>query len=467
MDALVAPLERVVEAAEWFVRTPSVRVLHVLTTRALRDATLRHLTAAELLEPNTSPFFVLEAPTEPGDDGWSLRADELREDWRSLAESAASGDAVGPLWPAMTGETPLTRFALELSEAVAALGPSKSGLCVVLAPVWVRAAERWRSDLEILLHVRGLSRVRFIIVEQDEAAASAVLDKLGSEADWVDGRPDELEVRREMKERLAALERAPAGATGHQLVGAASSPAAPPPRRGRPVLSAEERSALAAEANVSPVLLDPDAMKRLRLLVLSAASAMAEGNPLEALRLQRQARDFCATEGLVREAVVNELVLGGYVVQAGSPERAIEVFASARGRADEAGLVDASVQAQMAIGACLLVRKRVEEAAAAYGEAGQIGAASAPILAIEAYRLCGQLLLSLGRADQAATAFRRGVAVAQKGADAAMGPSTAGTAARQLAALCREHGLVLQAESLEAQALALEATPPAMTPQTP
>ena len=32
MDALREPLERVVEATEWFVRTPSVRLLYVTTS---------------------------------------------------------------------------------------------------------------------------------------------------------------------------------------------------------------------------------------------------------------------------------------------------------------------------------------------------------------------------------------------------------------------------------------------------
>ena len=75
METLSAPLQRVAEASEWFIRTPSLRLLYIVTSGVLRLAVLEQLTATELLDVNGCPFFVLEAPTEIDDDGWMLRSD--------------------------------------------------------------------------------------------------------------------------------------------------------------------------------------------------------------------------------------------------------------------------------------------------------------------------------------------------------------------------------------------------------
>src|ERR1044071_1525363 len=140
MEAMVKPLERVVEATEWFVRTPELRLLHIVTSGVLRIPVLQHLTATELLDANTCPFFVLEAATEPGDDGWSLRAEELRADWQGLLESAPDPAAMAPLWPEERRRPPVARFALELGKALSLLRPPMTGLVIVVAPVWGRGA---------------------------------------------------------------------------------------------------------------------------------------------------------------------------------------------------------------------------------------------------------------------------------------------------------------------------------------
>ena len=460
MDALVQPIERVVEAGEWFVRTPSLRVLHIVTSGLLRTPVLSHLCASELLEANTCPFFVLEGPTEPGDDGWTLRAEELRLDWEGLAKSAPDDVFVEPLWAPQHARTPLTRFGLELGRALASVRAPMTGLVIVLAPVWVRDPEVWRRDLEILLAERGLAGARFVIVELEEPHALPVVRKLGGAAEHLDLRVDEAALRDEANARLDAMKNAPPGATGPQLVGAAGPRVTPPRRKRDPApLTPEQREETARQIGIAPAMLDPDVMQSLRVLVLSAAAAMGEKNAPEAVRLQREARDLCMQHGLAREAVVNELVLAGYVLQGGSPARALELFRDARGRAEAAQLADFAVQAQMAVGSCLLVLKQVDEAAAAYAQAGQLGAnAGAPILAIEAYRMCGQLLASRGKLQEASTAFRRALDTAEDGGEAVKTGSTAMEAARELAALCRKHGLTQQAASLEAQAAAIEAS---------
>jgi tetratricopeptide (TPR) repeat protein len=466
MDSLTAPIECVVEAAQWFVATPSLRVLHVTTTQLLRLPVLQHLVASELLDGNDAPFLVLEAPTEPDDDGWALRCEELRADWEALVASAPAGVSVAPLWPECAAATALARFAQELSEAQRALRPPMGHLVVVLAPVWVRDAARWCADLGALLAEQTLRAVRFAVVESEEASARPALATLGAQVEWVDARIDDAGLRTEMNARLEAMRRAPAGATGAQLVGAAGPAVAPPARirHARPLPPAE-REARAREIGVPTMLLDPASMHELRVLVMSATLAMRDGRVAEGTAAQREARDFCARNGLTKEAVVNELVLAGYVMQGGAHERALEVFREAQERAERGGLGDLAVQARLAIGSCLLVLRRVDEAAVAYAEAGRRGVAvGATVLAIEAFRMCGQLRASQGHLEQAATAFREALAVADVAGDAVRSASSAPLAARALAALCRTHGLMVQADALEAQADAMES--PRATPES-
>jgi len=150
------------------------------------------------------------------------------------------------------------------------------------------------------------------------------------------------------------------------------------------------------------------------------------------------------------------------------------VFTTAKARAQAANLAELSIQAQMAIGATLLVAKRVEDAVVAYHEAGALGEASARefaaqqpaieasgpavpmIMAVEAHRMAGQLLVSLGREQDAANSFWRALAAANAVDEDRRSNTSASEAARQLAALCRKHNLHQQADSLEAQAAALE-----------
>jgi tetratricopeptide (TPR) repeat protein len=457
VGSLIDPIERVVESTEHFVRTPSLRVLGIATSSSLREAVLRHVCATELLDANMAPFFVLEAPTEPGDDGWSLRCEELRADWAALG--AGTEGAVAPLWRACAGGSSLERFALELRSALGNLPPQARELVVVLAPVWVRDPDRWRADLTALFQARGLEKARFVVVETEHVHAGAVLERLGARAEQVEARIDEATARREADARLEAMRSAPPGAPSQQLMGAAGPPSSPPIRPGAPMpLDPEARAAAARAVGAAAALLDPSAMRALAVLVLGAASAMRDGKFAEAVRLQRAARDACVEHQLSREAVMHELVLGAYVLQGGSTEHAIEVYRGARRRAEASALPDLAVQAQMAIGACLLTQKRPEDAVLAYAEAGRlVEGASATVFAIEAYRMSGQLLASLGRSAEATTAFRRALEVGEQAGDDARRGSTMPEAARQLAALCRRHGLVPQAESLDAQASALEA----------
>ncbi|NPC72042.1 MULTISPECIES: tetratricopeptide repeat protein [Corallococcus] len=469
MESLTKPLEKVMEAAEFFMRTSSLRLLYVTTTDLLRIPVLEHVFATESLPENCSAFLLLEAPTESADDGWSLRSDELRMDWQTLLDEAPGG--LEPLWPEQASRSTLSRFGLELGRALAGMRAPMTGLVVVLAPVWIKDAERWRQDLTTLLGVRQLERVRFIVVEVDSTHTAEVIEKLGARAERVDAGVDLAALQDETNASLEAQRTAPPGSAGPRRSGAAGPGVTPPPRPHKvAAASAEALAATAAAHGLPTAMLDVDLMQKLKVLVLTAASHMRGGATAEAVRVQREARDFCVAHGLRREAVVNELVLAGYVLQGGSPDRALEVYRGAKARALDADLNELGVQAQLAMGSCLLLLKKTDAAVSAYSEAGQLGARTgASVMAIEAYRMCGQLLLSQGRSKEAATAFQRALGVSTHAGAEVQRASTAKEAAQALAVVCRKHGLRQQAESLEAQALVLEAlstAPPSASPKS-
>lgn len=469
MDSIAQPLTRVVEAVQRFILDRDVRLLHVATDASLRLAVLEHIAAGEHHGDNHAPFFVLETPTDEKEDGWKGRAEELRADYeelRTLLARAEEGVSLPELGAESKAPSALARFSLEVNGALRRLTSPFDGVVLVLAPVWVREPKRWVSDVKVLLTRAELRRARFILVEADGPHCEPLAVALAKEAERVDARPDDKKAAEDMAQMLVAMVSAPAGATGARAVGAAGPRVAPPPRKGEPQpMSAAQREEMARELKVEPALLDPGFHQALRLKVLSAAHALREGKAAQAVHEQREARDMCLKAGLKREAVTMELVLGGYVLQAKQTAQALEVFQAARQRAEAHQLPELAVQAQLARASTLLVLQRSDEASRAYAEAGKLGmAASSPVLAIEGYRMCGQLLAGAGKLAEATAAWKTALQVADKAPPDQRSASSAPEAARQLAALCRTHGLKAQADSLEAQAAALE-TPPAVRAQ--
>jgi hypothetical protein len=342
-------MQRVAEASEWFVRTPSLRLLYILTDNLLRLAVLEHVTATELFGVNASPLFVLEAPTESDHDGWTLRCEELRADWAGLVDTAAqTGVSLAPLWPEPIASNAFERFCLELHMALHAAG---SGLVLVLAPVWILDRDRWQHDLSTLLGFELLDTARFIVVECGGGESLPFfVRQLGPLADILDARVQPEVVRSEMRARIEAMLDASPDDGSHRLTGAAAPRFAPPPREGASSPSPEFLVMKAQQLGISPALLDGNAMHQLRVSVFGAALAMADSDVDGALAAQMCARDFFVAHGLAREAVVSELVLGGFALQAGERELANGSFVRAHQRASEAGLSDLVDVARLVMG---------------------------------------------------------------------------------------------------------------------
>jgi tetratricopeptide (TPR) repeat protein len=463
MDAILKPIERVQDAITWFLAATEQRVLYVQASEALRLPIVAKLASLEAHPRCRRAVVVLEAGVEPDDDGWATRAEELEQALAQARERAAAADpplAIRPLGPLVGASTPGAAFARLLRAALDAVQPPLEGLLVVLAPAWVNDADLWRGSLAPLLSRPELAGARFVVVDPEDGPARPVAQQMGPRAELVDGRIDDGAVKKAMSTMVAAMASAPAGADAARAAGLAGPREAPPRRLKAPApLTAEQRQRAMAEVGLAPAYAQPDVMQRIRVAVMQAAEAMGQGRAVDAVRLQREARDLAAQAGLVREPVLFEIMMGAYALQGGAPQHALGAFDSAAALAEQRNLPELGAQALLAKGGALLTLKNPDQAAVAYAEAGRVAGARAAALAIEGYRMSGTLLAGMRRDQQAIAVWQRALEIAGGMPPEDRKATTAADVARALAGACRKHGLRAQAEALEAQAAALEAPP--------
>jgi tetratricopeptide (TPR) repeat protein len=472
MEAIREPITRLVDSLQWFAAVPELRLLHVVTSNELRLSVLQQIAAHEHLPGNRAPYFILETPYEPDANGWDDRALELRADMDELRDLLAKAErpvALPPMPDAARGPTGMAAFAVDLRAAVDCLTPHLEGIVTVLAPVWVNEPQGWVRDLDRLLARPELAQVRFVVVDIGEPLAQPISDRLGALAEQVDARIDRRRFDAEMRAQLANMKDASA-ATGGMAMGGFPGPkgVVPPPRpRAAAPAGPEQLAKAAAEAGVPVAVLDPAKMQQIRVAILGAAHAASEKRFDAAVQHQLEARDLCGEHGLFEQVVTMEVMLGSYMLQAGRPDLALDVFARAVEEAKRRGFGQLAVQAQMAKGSAYFLLKRELDAITAYAEAGRLGAElDAPILAIEGYRVAGQYLAQRGDVGGAAKAFQRALDLAHELPPEDRATTTAAEAARKLAALCRKHGRTIEADYLNALAADLE-SPPASVEPTP
>ena len=449
-DALV----RVAEAMQTFMVEPDIRFLHIVTTDSMRLSVLEHIAAMEHHGANDSPMSVWEAPVDPNDDGFVARIEELRADMDDLRErlsSTGEGVVVDAMPAQATAETPLGAFGLELEAAVQCIHAPLGGLIVVLSPFWVRDEARWLDDVKALSQWPTLARVRWVVVDLDEPICKPIADEFGTLGLVVDARVTDSVLVEDMATLTALAESAPDGAMGMRLAGCAGPDVAPPPRKDRPKpLTEEEARAMADKHNVPAESLLVKPMQQLRKLVLGAGTAMAHGDPARAVGSMREARDTTHRIGLERVSILMTLMMGGYALQGHAPETAATLFHDANVAAEKAKMPDLAAQAHLSMAAGLFAANKHAEAALAYAKAGQCAAgAGMGTFAIEAYRMSGELLVKQKDFEHAAQAFARACEIANDERPLERQSSSASEAARALAALLRDHGLLDAAEHLQ------------------
>ncbi len=457
MESYAAPIRELARSLQWFARAVEVRCLQVTTEADLRKAVITLVAAQELHPDNRAPFFVLEESFTRDDDGWSARVDRLRAHHAARQKAfAKEGVALADLPPRPEGAQPAADFAAQLAQLAAVKVAWSDGLVAVLAPARVDAPEAWSALVEQLVAAPALAAVRWVFVDVDAPAVGPWLDALGDRAMRVRCAVDGAAAQRDFGAMLDAMEAAPEGVSGPARTGAAWPRGVVPPSRVEyPVATPAEIEATLAAAGVAL----PAAAKvgpALGVKVLRASQAMRQRRDADAVRLQREARDLCFEHGLVRDGVVMELILASFLVPMERRSEARDVYAQAAARADARGFADLSAQAHLAMAALYVLDRRRDDAYAAYYLGAQRAQeADLKVLAIEGWRMAGQLRLEARDEAGATACWRHALALSDEAPPPEAKASSAAEVAAALAALCRAQGLDAQARALDAKAAEL------------
>jgi tetratricopeptide (TPR) repeat protein len=469
--------ERLAEDLSWFVTSPEIRVLHIAAGEDERPIALDQVRLTEAHACNRSPFFVLEDAYTRDEPGWLFRAFRVREIHELRRERMAEeGYALGELGNLATAppDAPAA-LAQVLGQALVAQKtvPELEGLVLVLAPALLEKPKQFVSELQMLLDLAALRRVRAIVLECGDSAADALVAAFGPSAMSVrcvagDGRGGPAKEGSTMQAQLAAAAAAPPGASPEMLAGfAGPKDVVAPTRHGQPPRDApaslEVQELLARELGPEVALVGA-AGRALQTRVFAAAAAMQRQRFADAIRLQTAARDQCLAMGMVRLGCILEITLGTYLLHAGDAPRARETLEASARRATEGRTPDVAAQAHLALAAVLALLREPRESAAHYRLAGDAAAPDAPLLAVEAYRLAGQMALRAGDEEMAVQCWQTALAAAGALPPPGAKASSAALTARSLARVLRDRGAAAGAASLLELADAYEQ---GATPQNP
>ena len=467
MQSISRALGRLHEDASWFARAHELRLLAVRTSADMRKAAMKALAQLEYHHDGASPWVLLEDSRAAEDDGWQARANRLLEDWERRREAfekegielprvQPGGDST-PAEPFRTTDPDarVQPFLLAAAGVAAALRDPYRGLVLVLAPGAIDDARSFEAELELLLQAPALARCRFVLLLVDADPPRRLLAALDGQALTSECLVDPAAFDEDVEALVSGGARGgfagPRGVVRPRRVD-------DPPELPKEVLDEELR-----KAGIDPRYVEE--APRLRDLVLGAALAMKRGRGEEAVRMQREACDVAGGIDLHQIKVICQIALASYLSGLQRADEAVRELVGAAAYAREHALLVQESQAHLALGMLHAVARRPGPATQSYVDAARVAeAAQMPLIAIEGWRLAGQLALNAKLEPQATRAFQEAIRVASSAEPQLARRSSAPEAARALAALCRRHGLTAQADSLDAQAHAIEAAaspPPA------
>lgn len=461
MESVAKPLRRLEEDAKWFARATELSLLHVTCSADLRRAALKVLTGGIEFHPNNrSPVVLLEDAWTTADPGWSVRAKRMVEHWegrvRVLAEEGIELGSLSGQRPASAD--PLGAFGGWLNLVLQAVRPPLRGLVVVLAPTRIEEPGAFEEEVRELVRRPELRGARWVVVDMQEAALDALHQELGDRALRCACVRDDDAFARDLDAMMTSVD--------PEMPGPARAGAAwprgviPPDRPGQPSAPSEEAQQTVdvelAAAGANPVLAGPQGV-RMQQCMVAAAVSLKQGDARRAIEHQAEACRIAYESGAQREALVQHLVLAGHKLAVGMEAEAHADYLSASQRAEEWGCPLEHAQASLALALLEARYGRHPEAAAHYGRAAASArAADATGLAIECWRLAGQMAAEADLDERAAACFQRAIELAEDAEPQIAKTSSAPAAARQLAARLRAKGLGAQADSLEHTANRLE-----------
>lgn len=421
MQAYSQPLTNLYVEASRFARDRSLRLLHVIADVELHDAAVELLAALEYRADNRSPFVILQEPHKRSDPGWDRRAlTARRQHEQRRTQMAAHGEELGEL-PAAPAVKGLVGLGEQLGQLMLVRPEGTAGLVVLLAPSYVEAPERWQQALGVLLSTKALAEARFVIVDRERSSLGGLVTQHERHARSVtcrvEGESPKAVLAAALDEELLSFD---------GTVGARPKGVVPPRRLHDPPAKAP----------------DPQAVRQLAVSrsVLLASVAVEEGRMRDAIAHQRRACDDSLQAGRIEQAVMLELVLGGYLLTAGAVPQAEETYARASTVAEAAALPDKAAMARLALGSSRLVRHDRTSALVDFAQASTLAEqGGSDALALHACRLTGDVARELRMDAQAIAFWAKAIEIAER--DPATAPLTsAGLVALQLAVLCRERG---------------------------
>lgn len=456
MQAISSALNQLLETGSWFVRAGEIKLWVARVNADIRKTALQILAGLEFHNDNRSAWVILEDAYTKADPGWQVRANRLLAHWEDRRKAfrekegiempkAQLGALAPPAREAPHAVDPMRNTCAAVLDA---LRPPLEGFVIVLAPGIVENLETMGVEIEALAKDMALRCCRWVWLLEATQPWPSLLERLGPVGLRCECIPDPAQHKKDLDAMMAAPP---------TMIGRAGPRGVTPPKRVDDPLpmSPEEREAILRQAGLDPAYCEkaPD----MQRLIFGAAMAMKDGKGSDALRMQREARDLAASLKLFEVAVLCQVALASYLSGLGRREEALAELHGAIELAQRHGLGLPEAQAHLAAALLLALGKRFPEAANEYAAcARRSEEVKVPVLAIEAWRMAGQVNLQANVEAQAVSCFKEAIRVAEGSEVDTVKNSTASEVARKLANLYVRLDLPAQAESLFTQAEAME-----------